>query len=673
MTRLPSRLKFHATFWILLALVLVAAVVAYWPGLHGTFLFDDFNNLPALGDFGPVDNWTTFWRYITSGTADPTGRPLALLSFLIDAHNWPADPFPFKRTSLILHLLNGVLLALLLRRLGRVLHGESTRVDVVAVLSAALWLLHPLFVSSTLYIVQREAMLPATFVLLGLLGWCKGRELLAQGRTAGMWLAALSICACTALGLASKANGILLPMLAWLVDAIVLAPRQPLANANIERSFARMRNVVLILPSIAVLAWLTEQGISLAINGVPAFRPWSFGERLLTEARIVCDYLDLLWLPHPYTAGLFNDVFPISHGWLTPPSTLAAIGFLATLLVFALTQRKRAPALALAILFYFAGQLLESTVIPLELYYEHRNYLPAMLMFWPLALWLTGSGAAVGARRTLCILLPLLLAGMTWLRADLWGNVQQQAEMWAEKNPQSPRAQANAAQVERDNGLSARAVARLRAMPVRTDSDLQVALNLIGAECDLGHVAASDITRVSNALRHARVTGQLGYEWFNEAITDLAAKARCAGLDYGVIEKLLDATAANPNSQDSAGRRQDNLSLRGSLALAQHQPDKALDYFNQALDAKPDPAAGLQQAAQLGSAGFPKLGLAELDHLHDVWDPDAKPTSRKWSMMGLHAWLLRRDGYWANEIAHLRRLLRDDLDSKASKSAASKP
>src|SRR6185503_15490980 len=91
-------------FWVgLLASILLTAFV-YWRGLHGVFLFDDFANLPALGAFGPVDNWTAFTRYITSGTADPTGRPLALLSFLIDAHNWPADPFSFKRTNLILHL-----------------------------------------------------------------------------------------------------------------------------------------------------------------------------------------------------------------------------------------------------------------------------------------------------------------------------------------------------------------------------------------------------------------------------------------------------------------------------------------------------------------------------------------------------------------------------------------
>jgi len=60
-------------FWLSLALVGAATWWVYAKGLHGNFLFDDFANLPALGSFGPITQWSTFFRYITSGTADPTG------------------------------------------------------------------------------------------------------------------------------------------------------------------------------------------------------------------------------------------------------------------------------------------------------------------------------------------------------------------------------------------------------------------------------------------------------------------------------------------------------------------------------------------------------------------------------------------------------------------------
>src|SRR6185437_6928357 len=206
-----------------LALALAALLALTWwvyhPGLSGDFLVDDFANLPAIGATGPVDNWAAFWRYITSGNADPTGRPLTLLTFLIDARNWPASPYPFKVTNVILHLINGALLAWVLWGLGRVLasddphppppgsaatpfasEGGETRgtsrsateretlfasdnrgIAIAALFGAGAWLLHPLFVSTTLYVVQREAMLPATFVLIGLLGWMASREALANG------------------------------------------------------------------------------------------------------------------------------------------------------------------------------------------------------------------------------------------------------------------------------------------------------------------------------------------------------------------------------------------------------------------------------------------------------------------------------------------------------------
>src|SRR5579859_1790245 len=115
-----ARPALERAFWPLLGVLLCIAWFAYRPGLSGVFLFDDFANLPTLGAYGPVDNAAAFWRYLTSGNADPVGRPLALLSFLLDANNWPADAYAFKRDNVLLHLLNGALLALLLRRFGRI-------------------------------------------------------------------------------------------------------------------------------------------------------------------------------------------------------------------------------------------------------------------------------------------------------------------------------------------------------------------------------------------------------------------------------------------------------------------------------------------------------------------------------------------------------------------------
>ncbi|WP_449422330.1 hypothetical protein [Rhodanobacter lindaniclasticus] len=588
---------------MLFGLVLLA-IIAYASGLHGSFLFDDFSNLPALGATGPVDTWPTFWRYITSGTADPTGRPLTLLTFLIDAHNWPADPYPFKRTNLILHLLNGVLLALLLRRLGRVVfkHADNRRIDLAAVVGAGFWLLHPLFVSTTLYIVQREAMLPATFTLLGLLAWLHGREAMVRGHRlrGGIWVA-LGLGGCTLLGVLSKANGILLPALALVVEYVFLrnvsSRGTQIASPGTERPYRRLMLLFAWLPAALVAGYLLQQGWSGMTRGISSARPWTLGQRLLTEPRVLLDYLDLLWLPRPFTPGLFNDHVVASTSLWSPATTLPALLAVLGLIVGAWLLRRRWPAAALAILFYFVGQSLESSTVALELYFEHRNYLPALLMFWPLALWLcsvsgrpqreatasgsrvevqpsflrtqessdfmpaesraldsrfrgndeqksgndaqknrnddqrsrystssaTSANGAIGvAKLALAAVVLLGLGLMTHARASLWGNSHDQALMWAHLNPESPRAQANAAQVELSEGQPIQAVNRLLGPLAAAPDQVQLALNLFGAECVLGHIDAATLAASRTALRTTRDPGALLTSWFERAMEQVA-------------------------------------------------------------------------------------------------------------------------------------------------------
>jgi len=657
-------------------------VIIYWPGLHGSFLFDDYGNLPILGATGPIDNWPAFLRYITSGTADPTGRPLTLLTFLLDAHNWPADPFPFKRTNLILHLLNGALLALLLRRLGRKAFSTPNqhRVDLAAAVGAGIWLLHPLFVSTTLYIVQREAMLPATFTLLGLLAWLHGREAILQGRNShGLAWIALGLGGCTMLGVLSKANGILLPALALVVEYVLLrstSSREHPITLMEQRRRIYGRSMYLFgwLPTAVVAGYLMEQGWSGIAHGISSVRPWTLGHRLLTEPRVLLDYLDLLWLPRPFTPGLFNDHIQASTSWWSPATTLPAILAVLGLIIGAWLLRRRWPALAAAILFYFVGQSLESSTVALELYFEHRNYLPAMLMFWPLALWLcnvrlrvpaTGHFAAgpmdswltvSKAKLALAVLILCGLALMTHARASLWGNSHDQALLWAQLNPQSPRAQANAAQAEMAAGQPERAVQRLLPALAKAPDQVQLAINLFSAQCMLGHVDGTTLAASRHALRTTRDPGALLVSWFDRAMTQVA-RPPCPQLSYATLDSLLQAALTNPYLASNPGRQQDIHYLMGHLALLQGHADTALTEFNQALDSQVRIAAALKQAAMLGANGHPRQGLAHLDHLAAGPEQSYRPG---FGMPLVHAWVLERQQYWPKELEHLRATLRDD-------------
>lgn len=674
--------RIHRLFF--LAALLTLAIAVYYGGLQGSFLFDDYANLPALGAMGPIRDGASFWRYVTSGTADPAGRPLSLLSFLLDARDWPAAAAPFKRTNLALHLINGVLLFALLRRLGKEAPAYSrypARFDLAACLASSLWLLHPLLVSTTLYVVQREAMLPTSFTLLGLLLWLRGRCAFGEGRHAAGWLwlvAGLGLS--TALAMLSKANGILLPALALTIETFYLSPsdRREWLRPR-RRSYGFSMGLLALLPTLFLAGYLLYEGWHGWVHGTSSARPWTLGQRLLTEPRVLMEYLKLLWLPRPFTTGLFNDQYPVSTSLWSPLTTLPAMIAIVALVAAAWRLRHRAPAIALAIAFYLVGQSIESSTLALELYFEHRNYLPAMAMFWPLALLL--SGAPVWTRqgapradpqwldvRVRAVVGAIIVGGLAWMthaRADLWGDTRDQALLWGKLNPQSPRAQAYAAHAEMQAGHPDLAAARLRRALATKPDEVQLALNLLAAECRGGRVEDATLTAARRALRTTHDTGSLLASWFGRAI-DQSASPACPQMTLAAIGGLLDAARANPRLTDMPGRRQDLLYLRGRIALRQRQPEAALSDFDAALDQQVRATTAFQQAALLGSAGYPDRGLAHLDHYVAV---RAKETSPAFGMPLLHFWVLQRQHYWDRELVRLRKTLREDAANRPTGSA----
>ena len=98
--------------WLLLLVVM--AWLSYQPGLTGGFMLDDENNLK---DLAIIDNELSLEHlrvYFGESTSGPLKRPISVFSFLLDAQDWPADAYSFKRTNIIIHIINGALLFFLL-------------------------------------------------------------------------------------------------------------------------------------------------------------------------------------------------------------------------------------------------------------------------------------------------------------------------------------------------------------------------------------------------------------------------------------------------------------------------------------------------------------------------------------------------------------------------------
>ena len=115
-----------------------------------------------------------------------------------------------------------------------------------------------------------------------------------------------------------------------------------------------------------------------AISAGYAGREFSLEERLLTQGRLLWRYLAWILLPNITDMGFQHDDIPISTGLFQPLTTLLSLIAWVVLLALSFVLRRRYPLLLLYVLFFLVGHSMESTILPLEMVYEHRNYLPSM-------------------------------------------------------------------------------------------------------------------------------------------------------------------------------------------------------------------------------------------------------------------------------------------------------
>lgn len=425
--------------WLCLAL-LAATTAVYWPGLHGGFLFDDYPNILTNSRIQAKSlSWSTLATSAQAYESGGYGRPLATISFTLNYLIGGKDPWGYKVTSLVVHLVNALLVFWLLRRLLSLPRagGETSTAwrTPAAFTIALLWAIHPLQVSSVLYIVQRMETLSLTFVLLALLAYLRGRLAQRDGTRGWPWLALSALLA--GIGMMGKETAVLFPAYALALELTVLR-----FDARSMRS-RRFLQAAYAAGTVAALAlfvfWVLPRYLSADAY---ALREFSLHERLLSQLRILPMYLGQMLLPLPGNLMFYYDNYSKSTGWLSPASTLLGGLLLLALLVTAWRLRRRMPLVALGILWFFAAHLLTSNVFPLELVFEHRNYFALLGVLLALGDLLhripMPNGRALKRVAVAAIVLGYgLLCG---LRSATWGDPLLLAMDLAARNPGSARA-----------------------------------------------------------------------------------------------------------------------------------------------------------------------------------------------------------------------------------------
>jgi len=442
----PKTLR--TTYFLLAAPILtIVSFIIYYPGFFGVFLLDDDLNLKGLRHITGIYDWEGIISFSLNGITGSLGRPISLLTFALQSSAWPEHPYYFKLINYFIHLINGFLVFLLTRSIlllpSAKFEANQKTIFIYSLLISFVWLIHPIQVSTVLYTVQRMAELATFFSLLGMLGYLKSRALLNQNRLKeGYFLLTSTFCITMLLGVLSKENAILLCLYIILIEYLFFYP-------NTVRYMTLWRSIFLFSPLIILVSYLLFKAYPFLDTYYP-YREYTAIERLITQPRVLLDYISSILFPRPQTFGLFNYEYQPSKSLFKPISTLTSLSLITALLFSSIIVRKKYPLLTFGILFFFSAHALESSIVNLELYFEHRNYLALLglaiagFVFLHILLnklRLHGLKKGLYAIKIGNMLWVVLIVSITYQEVQLWNNPISQLSVWANEKPNDHRAQ----------------------------------------------------------------------------------------------------------------------------------------------------------------------------------------------------------------------------------------
>lgn len=435
-----------------LAALLGITTLAYSNSMNGPFIFDDFMNIINRQDirlFTP-----TIEGVVQAASGGHSGnRWLPNISFALNYYYGQENVFGYHAVNLLVHLCTAlVLYALFVITLGspNLVRGRPFK-EEIAFFGALLWAIHPIQTNSVTYMVQRMNSMCALFFLSSLLCFASARipdKSASQKRLLYLFSVVFGF-----MSIVSKENAFMLPVMLLAFDLFFCR------TVNWQRD--RNRILAWGAASLAVIGIIcvTFVGPDILTRILQKYelRDFTLTQRLLTESRVIFAYIGLLLIPHPSRLNICHDV-TISSSLFSPLQTLpSVIGILAlAALIPFLFNRNRLLSFAL---FWFLGNLaIESSIIPLELMFEHRLYLPSafLMPLIPVLLFREGASRPWSARIPL-ILVVCLFAAWTWQRNLAWSGHK---ELWSDvvlKSPASGRGYNNLGIAYKDEGDNAMA------------------------------------------------------------------------------------------------------------------------------------------------------------------------------------------------------------------------
>jgi protein O-mannosyl-transferase len=521
-------------FFLLVTTSLLFCFYCYTLALNGPFVLDDDSNFYGLRF---VHNLADAFIYSTTGPAGE--RWLSYLSFTLpqEVSAWKnSDAFPFKLINLIIHGINGLLVFGCLRQLFLLKNLPYLSPLVWSAGITALWLAHPLHVNTVLYSVQRMTLLSGTAVLLGVyyhLAYIHRHSQQIAGWQS-WFIYSVIIALITLIGILCKESAILLPL--YIFTCYAFLPQRPFSRWQMA--------FTLLAPYLLLVIYLVVQQ-KLGYGN----RLFTMEERLLSQVVILPEYVLKIALPSANSFSLFYDDFVTVKSVADTRFLLSAL-FGLLFIGIARYGKHTIPGLWFGCLWFLAGHALESTIIPLELYFDHRNYLPSLGILIIMAS-AVGYLLATAKKHSIVVLLLILviaIAGknMALLKEETgyWQSNDALAEAQFIKHPDSMRANQYYIETLINQGHYHNAVNMIGHLHQKfgiypSNAIFQVGLAcILQADANINHTALID--DLKTIRWDIRVSSAMSF------LMDLAKKRACPSLTWETFDLYTNSLLANP-------------------------------------------------------------------------------------------------------------------------------
>lgn len=518
-----------------IVLLTVASALFLSAGLNGPFVLDDYFNLKNLSDIHGASLTERIRWIFESGAASSTGRHLTFFSFALQAESWPNHPHHFKLVSLCIHSMNGVLLFVLLEVLRRKSAIGDGKGIYFCFIVTGLWLLHPILHSTVFYAVQRLVLLASFWILLGLIGYCYLVKKFDFSSLRASIVLLVYVVFTAGLGVLFKETTVIVPLFVLVLEVYIL------------KTPGKYRHWV--LAAFAIIP-VTAFAMSLLVFWEPSsamaeMRGMSFISRPFTEASVLLLYIWRILIPSPTQGGVLHDDIEI----LSFTSLTAWLGVAAVILILlaCVVRRNEFTLLKLGILWFFLGHSLEASSLPLELYFEHRNYLPSVGI---IAAFVASLVYLQEKYRNFAILLLVLFSSF-WLwqsysSKEIWSSEGKLFGTWYIARPESSRANHYwAIYLERAGNID-NAQNVYDEFYRKNPGNYHFASVRLAFLCRYDKVLPADVDELQRLASSAKLTLAA-----NATITELNRVARdrkCANFSREDVMTIVERTLLNPNA-----------------------------------------------------------------------------------------------------------------------------